>query len=150
VRYDFPPALIEVMQRQLAQFGRVGAVSIYRTPPVAAILAGQDSVPVPIQFRQEPGIVLAAYGQVESGATADYAGTEVRVQIGGSEDLFTDGASGQFAPMLMLFPPTNPWFAINRPARPGIDWQVTFRNRTGVAVTPVFALAFVPQSALAR
>lgn len=145
---DFPPSYIDITQRQLSQFGRVGATRVYRTPVVAAIAAGLDSNPVAIQFR-EPGIVIAAYGQELAGTVANFAGTEVRVQVGGTEDLFTDGVSGQFVPMLALFGSTQNWFPLLRRAVPGIDWQITFRNRTGGNVTPTFALAFIGDRDLA-
>lgn len=145
---DFPPSYIDLTQRQLSQYGRVGATRVYRTPVIAAIGAGLDSNPVPIQFR-EPGIVIAAYGQEIAGTVANLAGTEVRVQVGGTEDLFTDGTAGQFVPLLALFGSTQNWFPMLRRAVPGIDWQITFRNRTAGNVTPVFALAFLGDRDLA-
>lgn len=150
---DYPPNVVELIQRQLSQFGRVGSTKVYAAPALAAAIAavaGTESQPVAIRFR-EPGTVIAAYGQEQAGTTAKFATTEVRVRIGGQEDLFTDGQSGAFLPMLMLFGPNLNWFPLWRRAIPGVDWTVTYRNQSGAATAiPSFGLAFIADADLAR
>ncbi len=149
---DFPPNVVELIQRQLSQFGRVGATKVYKAPDLAAAIAGvvgTESQPVTIRFR-EPGTVIACYGQELAGTTAKFAGTEVRVRIGGQEDLFTDGQSGVYMPMLALFGPNLNWFPLWRRAMPGVDWTVQYKNQVASTATPTFGLAFIADSDLAR
>ncbi len=150
---DFPANTIELIQRQLSQFGRVGATKVYRAPALTAALAavaGTVSTPQNIRFR-EPGTVIACYGQEQAGTSASFATTEVRVQIGGQEDLFTDGNVGTFVPMLALFGGPNNWFPLWRRAQPGVDWTVTYRNQSGSATAiPSLMLAFIADADIAR
>lgn len=150
---DFPPNVVELIQRQLSQFGRVGATKIYVTPALPAAIAavaGTESAPQTIRFR-EPGTVIACYGQEQAGTAAKFATTEVRVRIGGNEDLFTDGQSGIFVPMLALFGQTQNWFPLWRRALPGVDWTITYRNQSGAqTATPSFLLAFIADADIAR
>lgn len=150
---EFPPNVIELIQRQLSQFGRVGATKIYMTPGLSAAIAavaGTQGGPVNIRFR-EPGTVIALYGQEQAGTTAKFATTEVRIQIGGQEDLITDGQSGTFAPMLALFGPNLNWFPLWRRAVPGVDWTFTYRNQSGASTAiPLCALAFIADADIAR
>lgn len=154
---DFPPNVVELIQRQLSQFGRVGATKIYAVPTLTAAIAAAGAVTTPVQstpqnirFR-EPGTVIALYGQAIAGSAASYAGTEVRVQIGGQEDIFTDGNSGVYVPLLALFGPNLNWFPLWRRAVPGTDWTVTYQNRqTGGTTFPSCYLAFIADADLAR
>jgi hypothetical protein len=143
---SFPPSSLEVAQRMLSQFGRVGATRIYAAPALGAVIAAGSGVIAtaqPITFR-EPGTVLAAYGQELTGTPAKFASTAVRVQIGGTEDLFTDGQAGTFVPMLALFGTTQNWFPIMRRAQPGVDWTVSYQNNdAGGTASPFFCLAFI-------
>ena len=143
----FPPNVLELSQRQLSQFGRVGSTKVYRTPAVAAFTG--ISSPSNIRFR-EPGTVIACYGQSSLGTVAEFAQMEVRVQIGGQEDIVTDGQSGTFAPMLALFGPNLNWFPLWRRAIPGIDWTVTYNNNSLATGTPSFLLAFVADADVLR
>jgi hypothetical protein len=152
---DFPPNVVELIQRQLSQFGRVGATKIYIFPALAAPvpIAGSGnniSAPTNIRFR-EPGTVIALYGQELTGTVAKFAQTAVRIQVGGQEDLITDGQAGQFAPMLGLFGPNLNWFPLWRRAIPGVDWTVTYRNDDTIATaSPTTMLAFIADADLAR
>lgn len=150
---DFPPNVVELIQRQLSQYGRVGATKIYTAPPLAAAIAavaGTTSAPVTIRFR-EPGTVIALYGQEQAGTAPKFATTEVRVQIGGSEDLWTDGEVGTFVPMLALFGGSLNWFPLWRRAQPGVDWLITYRNQSGAATAiPFVGLAFIADADLGR
>jgi hypothetical protein len=150
---DFPPNVVELIQRQLSQFGRVGATKIYRAPALAAAIAavvGTVSNPINIRFR-EPGTVIALYGQEQAGTAPKFATTEVRIQVGGSEDIFTDGETGTFVPMLALFGGAQNWFPMWRRAEPGVDWLISYRNQDGGnTAIPSLLLAFVADADLAR
>lgn len=150
---SFPPNVVELIQRQVSQFGRVGATKIYTAPALAAAIAAGasvESVPVTIRFR-EPGTVIALYGQEVAGTAAKFATTDIRVQIGGTEDLFTDGQQGTFVPMLGLFGGALNWFPLWRRALPGVDWVFTFRNRdAGATATPFAGLAFLADADVQR
>ena len=149
---EFPPNVVELIQRQLSQFGRVGATKIMRCPSLAAPLAaviGTEGSPQPIQFR-EKGIVIAMYGQELAGTVANFASTELRIRIGGSEDIITDGSSGTFAPLLALFGPNLNWFPLWRRVVPAVNWQVTWRTMAAVAADPALCLAFIADADLER
>lgn len=154
---DFPPNVVETIQRQLSQFGRVGATKFYVAPqlttaiPVApGALNPSTSDPVNIRFR-EHGTVIAMYGQELAGSVAAFAQTWLRVQIGGQEELFRDDQKGVWLPMLSLFGPNQNWTPLWRKATPGVDWTVTYQNwSTGVTAFPTFVLAFIADADLAR
>lgn len=155
---DFPPNVVELVQRQLSQFGRVGATKVYLFPLLAAPIAantsggptGTVSVPSNIRFR-EPGTVIALYGQEATGTVAKFAQTAIRIQVGGQEDLWTDGNAGVFIPMLAAFGPNLNWFPLWRRAIPGVDWTITWRNDdTGATAFPQTMLAFIADADLAR
>lgn len=150
---DFPPNVVELIQRQLSQFGRVGATKMYVAPALSAAIAavaGTISTPVNIRFR-EPGTVIAMYGQEQAGTVAKFATTEVRVQIGGQEDLITTGQAGTFAPMLALFGPNLNWWPLWRRATPGTDWTITYRNQSGSdTAIPFVGFAFIADADIAK
>lgn len=154
---DFPPNVVELIQRQLSQFGRVGATKVYAVPTLTAVIAAAPAVTTPvisqpqnIRFR-EPGTVIAIYGQAIAGTVQSFAGTEIRIQIGGQEDVATDGNAGVFVPMLALFGPNLNWFPMWRRAQPGVDWTITYQNRqTGDTTFPSAYLAFIADADLAR
>lgn len=148
---DFPPNVVDLIQRQLSQFGRVGSTKIYVFPALAGTLAGGGTISAPSNIRfREPGTVIALYGQELAGTVAAFAATAIRIQVGGQEDLFTDGNSGTFIPMLAAFGPTVNWFPLWRRAIPGVDWTITFQNNAGSAITPSAMLAFIADADLAR
>lgn len=139
---------IELMQRQLSQFGRVGATKLLRHQAQASIAAAGTGSPPPIRIR-EPGTVIALYGQVLTAVAADMAGTEVRIFIGGTEELCTDGQIGQSMPFLMLFGANQNWFPLIRHVVPGDDWVFQYTNNNPAnAIVPSLALAFIADSAL--
>lgn len=147
---DFPQSVLELVQKQLALTGRVGATRVYVTPAITAA-AGLDSAPVPIRFTS-PGYVLAMYGQESSQATvASYAQTGVRAQINGNEDLHIDGNGGPaFAKMMGLFGGVNNWFPLCRRVLQGDLWIFTFRNGTAGLITPEVELAFFADADIER
>ncbi len=147
---DFPQSVLEMVQKQLALSGRVGATRVYVTPAVAAA-AGNDTPPAPIRFTS-PGYVLAMYGQESTQATlAAYAQTGVRCQINGNEDLFIDGNGGPaFAKLLGLFGGVVNWFPLLRRVVQGDSWIFTWRNGTALGITPEAELAFFAEADIAR
>lgn len=149
---EFPAHVVDLFTRQLAQFGRIGATTIYKAPELAAAIAGVAGTvagPQNIRFR-EPGTVIAMYGQEALGTSLSFATTEVRIQIGGNEDVFTDGQAGTFVPLLALFGGSQNWFPLLRRAVPGVDWSISYRNQSAVAKTPQLMLAFVADAVLGR
>jgi len=139
---DFAPNPIEMARRSLAAYGRVGATRIYQAPAVGSVAAGATSQAVPITWRRD-GIVVAMYGQTADGAAASFAAMAARVQIGGSEDLFTDGNTGVFVPMLALFGSAQNWFPLMRRVYKTQVWSVSFQNTSGGALTPSLMFAMV-------
>jgi hypothetical protein len=140
------------LQQQLATTGRIGATRFFLTPDVASPAAvGGISTPVSIRFTQA-GIALAMYGQETETATAPaFAQTAVRLQIGGTEDLFIDGQGGPaFAPMLALFGGVNNWTPLLRRVIPGVDWTFTFQNnRAAGTIDPKIIVAVIADADVA-
>lgn len=143
---DFPKNVFDMLQQQLAQTGRIGATRYFVTSAVASpTAAGGISAPVPVRFNVR-GVALAMYGQETDTATvAAYAQCAVRVQIGGTEDLFVDGQGGPaFAPMLALFGGVSNWTPLMRQVQPGVDWVFTFQNNTAAGtINPKIVLAVI-------
>lgn len=123
-----------------------GATRYYQTQSVGAIASGTNnglSTPATIRFTRS-GFVSALYGQVTSGAVADYGGTSMRVQIGGTEDLFVDGLGAPaFAPFLALFGGVFNKQRLLRRVNPGDLWTFTFQTTIVGGVTPSAQLGFL-------
>lgn len=119
-----------------------GANRLYRVAPLSTALAanGLATAGVPIRFRKS-GVVIAMFGQVYSGLDIDLAGCEVRIQIAGTRDLFTDGDSGVYAPFLALFGKNQNWWPLDIPAREGQDFVVSYRNMGTNSVVPSLMFA---------
>lgn len=153
---EWPPNVVETIQRQVAQFGRTGSTKIYSVPelqaaiPIGAPFAPTQVQAAPLQWR-EPGVVIAMYGQELAGTAPKFASTRVRVQIGGQEDLFTDGNVGVALSMLQLFGGAQNWFPLWRRAVPGVNWIVTYQNLDPAATaTPAASFAFIADADIAR
>lgn len=131
--------IIAAQVRALALQGRVGASKVY-TFPLPAVGAGQTSPPQTVTFRRN-GLVTALYGQPSDGAVASYAGLSIRLTAGASEDLFTDGNTFQYVPMLALFGLSTPWFPLMRRISASGTFSCSIRNATGGALTPSVCLA---------
>src|SRR4051812_17340332 len=68
-----------------------GANQFPRSPPTPAATRGtQPAAPIPGKFRRR-AIVLAVYGQVADALDSTAATTELRIQVGGTSELVTDG-----------------------------------------------------------
>ena len=139
---DFGPNAITLAQRLVSQSGRLGATRIYQAPAVGSVANGATSQAVPITWRTD-GIVIAMYGQTLDGAVASLAGMALRVQLGGSEDLFTDGNTGVAVPMLSLFGQAQNWFPLMRQCYKTQVWSVSFTNTSGGALTPSVQFAVI-------
>jgi hypothetical protein len=154
---EFPPQVVETIQRQLSQFGRVGSTKVYTAPVLSAALvvapaalSPSTSDPVNIRFREE-GTVIGLYGSELLGTNASAATTWLRVQIGGQEELFRDDQKGTWVPYLSLFGPNQNWFPLWRKATPGVDWTFIFQNwDTANTKFPTVQLAFIADADLAR
>ena len=123
---------------------RAGATRYYQTPSFGTVTNAAASTPQPIRFTR-PGYVVAMYGQVNSGAASDYAATSLRVQIGGTEDLFVDGQGGPaFAPFLALFGGIQNRQALLRRVVNGTLWTFTVQTTIGGGgVVPLVTLSFL-------
>ena len=148
---EFLPHVVELVQRQLGQYGRVGATRIIKTPDVPAIAAvGGTSQPQQVNWRDR-GVVIAMYGQELAGTAAKYASTRVKVQVGSNEDLFTDGQAPAFVSMLALFGGAQNWFPLIRWVEPGVVWLVTYENRHATdTATPETEFAFIAEPDVQR
>ena len=146
-----PAAVIAMVQRQIAEFGRSGATGIERVADLSAAIAVAPGaglfteVPAPLLTFQEPGYVIAMYGQERTGTPAKFALTELRLQINGSRDLVRSGtAGGAFFPFLGLFGPLLNWFPLTRRVEKNNNWQFSFRNfDTAATAFPTVGLAFL-------
>jgi hypothetical protein len=149
---EWPPHVIDTIYRQLSQFGRVGATKVYAVPDLGAALGlGPSSQQAPVLQFRESGIVIAMYGQELAGTAPKFATTRVRVQIGGQDDLFTDGNVGVGRSMLSLFGGAQNWWPMWRRAEPGINWVVTYSNLdTANTCTPEVSFAFLADADIAR
>ncbi len=137
--HDSPPSLIEVAKARLESSGyRVGATRTYRVPqPSAALASATQTSPIQLKWNAN-GIVVAAYGQVQSALDADMAAMSARIQISGTEDLITDGGGGAFGTFSALFGKTQNWYPISRMVYTGQIWNITFKNEraTGDTILP--------------
>jgi hypothetical protein len=134
---------LEDLKAVLDLVQQAGATRFLQTPAFGAIGAGVTSAPQNIRFTEE-GFVVGLYGNVQSGAVADYAGTSLRVQIGGTEDLFVDGLGGPVGlPFLMLFGGIQNMQPIVRRVIPGDLWAFSVTNNTAGNVTPLAAVSFL-------
>ncbi len=154
---DYPAAVLEMVQKQVALYGRTGATNIVRVPDLAAAMATATGlVPVevaapPLVF-QEPGYVVAMYGQTRRGGAADFANVELRLQINGERDLINAGENGPtFFPFLGLFGPSLNWFPLTRRVAKKEIWQLTYRNYDGTNTQiPTVGFAFLSDAQLAK
>jgi len=119
-----------------------GATRYYQTPSFGTVTNAAASTPQPIRFTRS-GYVVAMYGQVDSGAVADYAKTSLRVQIGGTEDVAVDGQGGPaFVPFLALFGGIQNYQRLLRRVVNGTLWTFTVQT-TAASVVPLVTLAFI-------
>jgi len=130
---------------------KAGATRYFQTPPFGAVAALTDSVPQPIRFTRF-GYVVSILGSIQSGAVADYAATTLRVQIGGTEDLFVDGQGGPaFVPFLALFGGIVNERRCLRRVAPGDLWTFTCHdNAAAGSVTPLVQVSFLDDEDVAR
>lgn len=148
---EWPLNVIETIMRQVSQYGRTGSTKVYCVPDLAAAVPiSSTQQAAPLQFR-EPGVVIAMYGQELAATAAKYASTRVRVQIGGQEDIFTDGNAGVGISMLALFGGAQNWFPLWRRVIPGVTWVVTYQNLDAAATaTPSVQFGFIADADIAR
>ena len=150
---NYPASAVDIANRTLAMMGRTGGSEVIVTPPLAAAIAAGaavESQPQQVLFK-EPGYVIAIQGQELAGTAAKFASTEIRVQVGASRDVFSDGRTGQFVPMLVLFGGVQNWFTLNRYVTPAEPWYVTYRNRdAGATATPFSCFLFLSLRALGQ
>lgn len=127
----------------LAIIEGVGATQYYQAPPFGALLTLTTSTPQTIRYTR-PGWVYGIMGQTDAGTAASYAGTTLRVQIGGTEDLFIDGQGGPaFSPFLALFGGTPNAQRCLRRVGDGVLWTFTVANGTAGTVTPTVVTSFI-------
>ena len=120
-----------------------GANRVYRVPALAAALSVALS-PVqakPIRIRTN-GIMIGLNIQVQDALAASLAALEVRIQIAGTVDLFTDGESGVFMPAYMLCGAQGFWYPLDVPVEKGLDIFCTWQEITGGPATCVPSIAF--------
>ena len=127
----------------LALVDRAGATRYMQAPSFGTVGNGTDSTPQSIRFGWD-GFVVGLYGQIQSGTAADYGGSSLRVQIGGTEDLFIDGQGGPaFAGFLGLFGGVPNYQRVVRPIKNGDLWTLTVRNASGGSIVPSVWFSFL-------
>lgn len=152
-----PPNVIESILRQVSQWGPIPGTKAYKVPAIGtsvAIAASAVSPTVlqapPLQWR-ESGFVCALKGSEQSGTGAKFAKTGIRIQIGGQEDLWTDGNSGVDLTLLTLFGGGLNWLPLWRRVIPGVNWVVSWYNYDPAAVVyPEGSFLFIADADLAR
>lgn len=128
---------------------QTGATRILQAPTFGTVANATDSTPQSIVI-PEPGFVTALAGQIASGAVADYGGSSLRFQIGGTEDFFVDGQGGPaFSPFLMNFGGLPAKKRVLRRVGRGDLWTFTVRNATGGGIIPTVAIDFITDKDLA-
>lgn len=148
-----PQSVIETAQKQLAMYGRAGATRIIKVPALSVAVPaglGQQAAAPPLPWKTN-GTVIAMYGQERTGTVAKFAQSEIRVQVGGDEDLCSNGTAGDFFPMLAVFGPNLNWFPLTRRVSRGVNWQITYQNQdAGAAMNPTVLFAFISDDDMAR
>lgn len=135
---NIPPVTAEDWSRSLlalvAQALPIGCTRHYVTPPLLTALGpGEESVPQNVRFRTE-GLVVGMQGGLDSGNPADYAFTEVRIQISGQEELFTTGQQPASISFLQLFGFFGPNYSpVFRRIYTGQIYSVIFKNTAPIA-----------------
>lgn len=131
------------LREMLALVDRAGATRYLQAPSFGSVAAATDSTPQPVRFTWD-GFVVALYGGIQSAAAADYGGASLRVQIGGTEDMFVDGQGGPaFVSFLGLFGGVPNMQRIVRRVSRGDLWTFTVRNATAGAIVPSVFLSFL-------
>lgn len=130
--------------RQLLELAELaGATRYFKADAFGVIATTKQSPAVTVRFTRN-GFVTAFSGQIDSGAVADYAGTLLRVQLGGTEDLFVDGQGAPTqAGFLELFGGVPARRRIVRRVVKGDLWVFTAQNNTAGNVTPRVTLDFL-------
>ncbi len=124
---------------------RTGASKVFRVSSVAAPVAPGATVgAITIQWRFT-GRVLAMYGQVSTGLTADYASMSTKILVGGEKSIITTGDADTFAPFLALFGPNQNWFPLNLEVKNGDSWSVFYFNQgfSATSMTPDLLFSFL-------
>jgi hypothetical protein len=152
---DFPVSVIEWTQKQLGQYGRLGATRVVKVPDLPAPIPATTGslAQAPLLTWRDPGTVISLYAQELSGLLPKFAQTDVRLQFSGDEDLITNGSAGDFAPLLALVGPNTNWFPITRRVKRGDVWTVTYRNSdpSGISTAyPSMLFAFIADADLGR
>lgn len=147
--YEFPPAIVALIHRQLAQYGRMGADTVYRIPELnAALTPGLTRTATPLRFNKA-GYILAMYGTTDVATAPANARTAIQLEFGSTEWLCTDGQGGAFMSFRSMFGDTQNWFPLLREVEPGDNWTVTYRNRNAFDVIPEVEFSFVTHKQLA-
>jgi hypothetical protein len=114
-----------------------------------AAVAGTE-VQAPMLRFTKGGIIFALYAQEELATAVSYATTEIKVAIGGSDNLFNDGSAPAFVPLLALVGGAQNWYPLWRRVIPGVDWQITYRTSNAVAKTPSCFFSFISDEAIRK
>lgn len=151
------PNVIESILRQVSQWGPIPGTKAWKVPALGTSVAVASAATTPtiaqappLQWR-EPGFVCAMKGSEQSGTGARFAKTGIRIQIGGQEDIFSDGNSGVDLSLLTLFGGALNWLPLWRRVVPGVNWVVSWYNYDTVNVAyPEGAFVFIADADLAR
>lgn len=134
---------MENLRALLNMVHQAGATRVLQVPAFGVVATGQSSTPQNIVCTRG-GYFVALHGSIASGAIADYAATNLRLQIGGTEDFFVDGQGGPaFSPFLLNFGVFPGYKRVLRRVEKGDLWTFTVQNLTAGNVTPTVSMDFI-------
>lgn len=129
----FPPGVIDLMQRQVATYGRFGATDIIKVPELDSPLASPDQRPAdPVRWTRE-GYVLSMYGSTSLATAVAAANLFMSIEYGSTEWLVYEGQAQGFSSFGSLFGDVQIWFPLFRWVEAGDTWTITYKNRAGGA-----------------
>ncbi len=150
-------AVLDRLERVVSPLARplaaLGASKIVRVENAPALVPGESSLQLKVEWPGGEGFASAIYATTLDGDPASLSRVSVRITINGSEDLFTTGQAPASVPMIAFAPGTHAWFRLKGPN--GEDegypvsalqkWSITFtyEGAAGPAtITPVLLFAY--------
>jgi hypothetical protein len=150
-------AVLDRLERVVSPLARplaaLGASKIVRVENTSALLPGQTSQPLKIEWPGGEGFASSMYATSLDGDPASLSRMSVRITINGTEDLFTTGQAPAFVPLIAFNPGTHAWFRLKGPNGEELGypvsslqkWAITFtyEGAAGPAtITPVLLFAY--------
>jgi hypothetical protein len=109
--FDFP----------LAALGATHIIRVTAIDP-AGIAAGATTQTLKIEWPGGRGVIRSIYAGTSDGLVASLSSISLRVTVNGTDDLFTDGESPAFVPLVAFQSQNHNWFRLR-------DYEVTAQQR---------------------